>query len=163
MLPGDIIQFDCDEQLSKWWQKLLNKLVKKFDGDVNHSALYLSKNYVVEAIDGHGVRKRRILKQEKYHVLRIKPELKLENLERNLKDYYSKTKGMKYSWSDWVNASIVKIFGKQFRLFKNDKEGFICSEYIQDFFWRYYGIDLCENTQTETPNDFDTSQYLYRT
>ena len=164
MKAGDIIQFDYDAQLSKGWRKWLNKLVKKLDGDVNHSALYFGKGYVIESWDGVGVRKRKLWKWEKYHILRTKPELGLENLQSNLKDYYKNTKGMKYSWRDWVNTGIgkltYKLFGKRCQLFKNDKEGFICSEYVKTFYWRYYGIGLCEDIKLETPNDFESSKYL---
>ena len=167
MKAGDIIQFDYDDFLNIGWRKWLNKLIKIFDGDVNHSALYLSSGYIIEASDESGVRKRKIRSWEKYHVLRVKPELNFKNFRASLDDYYENTKEMKYSSRDWINSVFNKIAykltGKRLELFENDKTGFICSEYIQDFYWRYYGIDLCQFTQTETPNDFEESQYLYKT
>ena len=82
----------------------------------------------------------------------------LEDVKEKLDTYYKATKGDKYSWKDWLNAAIYKVF--KVKLFKNDKEGFICSEYVNNFFLLYYDIDLCEDTQVETPNDIYKSKIL---
>jgi len=121
MLYGDIIQFDYDYFLNIGWRKWLNKLIKIFDGDVNHSALYLSSGYIIEASDESGVRKRKIRSWEKYHVLRVKPELNFKNFRASLDDYYENTKEMKYSSKDWINSVFnkiaYKITGKRFVIY----------------------------------------------
>ena len=167
MKAGDIIQFDYDDFLNIGWRKWLNKLIKRFDGDVNHSALYFGKGYVLEVWSGVGVRKRKLWKQEKYHVLRVRSEFGLKNHRVNLEDYYGKIKNMKYSFSDWVNIAtgkvLYKITGRHIKLFKSDGHGFACSRLVNNYYREYYSLDLCKFTKTESPNDFDKSEILYKT
>ena len=154
MLAGDIILFNYDKLMTGKW-KILNWFVKKFDGNINHVALYYSDDYVIEAWDGKGVRKRKIQAYEDFEAMRL-INVKFDVII-NLERYYSDTKGMKYSWRDWANAAIYKVF--KIKLFKNDNSGFICSEYVSEFYKRCYQLDLCEE-DFETPNDFLKSKYL---
>lgn len=161
MKKGDIILFDHDNFITGKW-KLLNKLVKKFDGDINHAALYCGGGYVIEAWEGLGIRKRLFYIGEKYEAYRVKGI----TVENELEEYFGETKGMKYSWRDWANTAltklIYKITGKYVTIFNNDKEGFICSEYVNNFFIEKFNVDLCNFTDTESPNDLRKSDKIYR-
>ena len=159
MKKGDIILFDYDNLITGKW-KLLNKLVKKFDGDINHAALYYGGGYVIESWDGIGVRKRKLWKQEKYEAYRVKNIV----VDKEIEEYFEETKGMRYSWKDWINTGITKVIhkitGRYVKILKNDKKGFICSEYVNNFFIVSYNIDLCDFTKLESPNDLKKSNKI---
>jgi hypothetical protein len=163
---GDVV---LSNYTTKTKFKNLVKIFKLQDlvdgGDANHAAIYVGDDKVMESLWlGVTYRKREILNNPHYAVMRLKKEVNNEKMSDLIEKYYNKYHGLGYSYKGLLNASlssfvnfIVEIvtFGhKSYKpvIFKEEKKPF-CSELVAEIYEEYTGKNFSVSNDVISPND----------